>query len=346
MPIARTVDAAPPRHVLAAAASGVTRFIAAEGGDAERVLERAGVPAERIADPLLPLDLGAYCAMMELAAADTGDANFGLRFGQQFEPEQLGLIGHIALAAPTLGAALDAFAGLFPFHQQVTETCFARNGDTLRLEYRILDGRIVERRQDAELTMGMFANVLRRCLGRDWAPDEVQFEHPQPGDTREHRQAFAAPARFGQRSNALLFRCRDLERPMPGRDPAAFVALREELRRVAGSTGALGFIDRVRGEVRSRLSSGYPHVDQIAAALGLARWTLQRRLAEHGCSYAGLVEDVRRELATRYLAERHLPVGDIAGLLGYSELSAFTRAFLRWFGVAPTQARRRQDAPL
>ncbi|WP_051362224.1 AraC-like transcriptional regulator QhpR [Solimonas soli] len=337
---------AAPRHVLAAAASGVTRFIAAEGGNAERVLERAGLPAERLADPRRPLDLGAYCAMMELAAADTGDGNFGLRFGQQFAPEQLGLIGDIALSAPTLGAALEAFAGLFPFHQQVTETRFYRQGDQLRLDYRILDGRILARRHDAELTLGMFANVLRRCLGDGWAPDEVQFEHPQPADAREHRAAFGAPARFGQRSNALVFRCRELERAMPGRDPAAFVRLRDELVGVAGGTGTLRFIDRVRGEVRSRLSCGYPHVDEIAAALGLARWTLQRRLAEQGCSYAGLVDDLRRELATRYLGERHLPVGDIAGLLGYSQTSAFTRAFLRWFGAAPTQARRRQAAPL
>ncbi|MGH8444216.1 MAG: AraC-like transcriptional regulator QhpR [Solimonas sp.] len=349
MPVVRTIDrplaSAPgPRHVLAAAACGVTRFIAAEGGDAGRVLEGAGLAAERMADPLLPLDLGAYCTMMELAAADTGDLNFGLRFGQQFEPEQLGLIGRIALTAPTLGAALQSFAGLFPFHQQVTETRFAGDGAQLRLEYRILDGRIVERRQDAELTMGMFANVLRRCLGADWAPDEVQFEHPQPDDAREHRAAFGAPARFGQRSNALLFRCRELQRPMPQRDAAAFVALREELLQVAGGTGELAFIDRVRGEVRSRLSSGYPHVDDIAAALGLARWTLQRRLAEHGCRYAELVDDLRRALAVRYLGERHLPVGDIAALLGYSEISAFTRAFVRWFGAAPSRLRARQAA--
>ncbi|MFT4045083.1 MAG: AraC family transcriptional regulator [Solimonas sp.] len=342
MPIARASAAASPPHVLAAAASGLTQFIAAEGGNAERVLENAGVAAERIADPLLPLDLGAYCAMMELAAADTGDDNFGLRFGQQFAPEQLGLIGHVALSAPTLGAALEAFAGLFAFHQQVTETRFARDGATLRLEYRILDGRIVARRQDAELTMGMFANLLRRCLGAGWAPDEVQFEHPQPDDGREHRAAFGAPARFGQRSNALVFRCRELDRAMPGRDAAAFVRLRDALLQIAGGTGTLAFVDRVRGEVRSRLSSGYPHVDDVAAALGIARWTLQRRLAEQGCTYAELVDDLRRQLATRYLGERHLPVGDIAALLGYSEISAFTRAFVRWFGCAPTRLRARR----
>jgi len=329
------------RHVLAAAAHGVDRFIAAQGSDPLTLMSRAGLAPQQIENPCLQVDLGAYCRLMETAAAQTGNGNFGLWFGQQFEPEQLGLIGRIALASPTLGSALDNLARLFYLHQQVTETRFYQSEGLLRLEYRILDGHIVERRQDAELTLGMFANVLRRCLGRGWAPERVEFEHPRPGDWREHERAFDAPVYFGRRSNALVFRNRDLQRAMPGRDLAQLPRLCEELARVGGGSGpiALAFMDRVRSEIRASLSEGAPHIEAVAELLRLPRWTLQRRLAEHGYSYSDLVEEVRCDLAMAYLAQPQLPLADIASLLGYSEPSAFTRAFCRRYGVPPSRMR-------
>lgn len=323
------------RNILAAAANGVRGFIAHQGGDADLVFTRVGVDENRLTDPKLALDLGAYVGMMEEAAAQTGNDNFGLWYGQQFKPAMLGLIGEVALASPTLGAAVANLAELFPYHQQATETRFARDGDLLRLEYRILDGAILSRRQDAELTMGMFANVFRACLGPDWTPEEVHCEHPRPEGWREHERAFDAPVHFGQRTNAIVFRDRHLDRAMPGGDLARLTRLRDELIRVAGGTGAPSFLDRVRGEVRSRLPDGNPAVEDVAEAIGLARWTLQRRLADAGLSYSDVVDGVRRDLACLHLRQPHVAVAEIGFMLGYSEVSAFSRAFRRWTGMSP-----------
>jgi len=328
------------RNILAAAAAGVVAFIDARGGDPERVCERAGVDPVCLDDPRAAMDLGAFVALYEQAAAETGFDNFGLVFGQRFRPESLGLIGGIALAAPTLGSAVALLAELFPFHQQATETRFASEGGLLTLEYRILDGSIVERRQDAELTMGMFANVFRHALGERWAPEQVFFEHPSPADGRVHRDLFGSEVCFGQRTNALVFRDRDLDRRMPGGDFARLDRLRRELVELAGGVGAPTLLDRVKGEVRSRLAEGSPHVDAIAEALGMARWTLQRRLSEYNLSFSEIVDAVRRDLAALYLRQPHIPLADIAFYLGYSEQSAFTRAHVRWFGVPPRAARR------
>jgi AraC-like DNA-binding protein len=327
------------RNILAAAACGVTGFIGRHGASPDEVLVAAGVDEHQLDDPKLALDLGTYVGLMELAAGATGNDNFGLWFGQQFQPSMLGLIGDIAVASPTLGAALSNLAGLFPYHQQATETRFARDGEFQRLEYRILDGRILERRQDAELTMGMFANVMRHALGPDWAPEEVHFEHARPEAWREHETAFDAPAHFGQRTNALVFRARDLDRPMPQGDLRRLTRLRDELVTLAGGTGVLSFLNRVRGEVRSRFPEGYPHVEEVADALGLPRWTLQRRLADQGLSFSDVVEGVRRDLAALYVRQPHIPIADIGFMLGYSEVSAFSRASKRWFGASPQRLR-------
>ncbi|HYH22538.1 MAG TPA: AraC family transcriptional regulator [Azospirillum sp.] len=331
-------------NILAAAASGITGFIERQGGRAHRVLRRAGIDERALDRPTLALDLRAYVAMMEVAARDTGNDNFGLLYGRQFQPEMLGLIGAIALASPTLGAALDNLARLFPFHQQATETRFRRDGTLLRLEYRILDGQVVERRQDAELTMGMFANVVRACLGPGWTPEEVHFEHPRPEAWRQHEAVFDAPAHFGQRTNALVLRDRDLDRRMPAGDLARLTALTGTLVGIACGTGNPGLLDRLKAEIRACLPEGYPHIEDVAEALGIARWTLQRRLGEEGLAFSDVVEQVRRDLATVYMRQPHVPITDIGFLLGYSEVSAFSRAFRRWYGVSPKAMRDRIHA--
>jgi len=328
-------------NILAAAACGITDFIERQGGRSHRVMLRAGIDERALERPTLALDLGAYVAMMEVAARDTGNDNFGLLYGQQFQPEMLGLIGAVALASPTLGAALDNLARLFPFHQQATETRFRRDGGLLRLEYRILDGRVVERRQDAELTMGMFANVVRACLGPAWMPEEVHFEHPRPEAWRQHEAVFDAPVHFGQRTNALVLRDRDLDRRMPAGDLARLATLSGTLVGIARGTGNPGLLDRLKAEIRACLPEGYPYIEDVAGALGTARWTLQRRLGEEGLVFSDVVEQVRRDLAAVYIRQPHVPITDIGFLLGYSEVSAFSRAFRRWYGVSPRAMRDR-----
>ncbi|KJV10868.1 AraC family transcriptional regulator [Elstera litoralis] len=327
-------------NVLAAAASGVVEFIENQGGNAESVLHRAGIDVSWLTDPTLPLDLAAYVQMMEESAAQTGNGNFGLWYGQQFLPQNLGLIGGVTLAAPTLLSALEALAGLFPYHQQVTHTAFREAGGMVALEYRILDGAILARRQDAELTMGMFVNVLRAVFGPAWSPEEVHFEHPRPEQTQEHARAFQAPLHWGQRTNALIFKRPADDIAMPGADVKQMDRLRRQLLHAAhGSAGEVPLIRRVQAEIRSRLVDGTPYIEDVAEALNIRRWTLQRALADEGVSFSDMVERVRHQLARLYVQQTHVPIADIAFLLGYSEISAFSRAFTRWFDHSPRQFR-------
>ena len=329
------------RSVLAAATTGFADFLTRNGGATERVLARAGMAESQLSDINCPLDLASYVRMMELAASDTGNDNFGLCFGQQFKPEMLGLIGGIAIASATLGAALANVARYFPYHQQATHTAFTRHGESFSLEYRIIDGGIVERRHDAELTLGMFANIFRHCLGPQWAPEQVHFEHPKPAAWHDHAQAFCAPVHFGQRTNALIFRGGSLHQRMPSGDLHRAGLLCDQLIRISGGTGTLSLLDHVKGEIRSRLPGGVPDIGTIADSVGFQRWTLQRRLADYGLNFSAVIDQVRRELAERHLRQRYVSVMEISDLLGYSELSAFSRAFRRWFGIPPQQYRSR-----
>jgi AraC-like DNA-binding protein len=186
--------------------------------------------------------------------------------------------------------------------------------------------------------MGMFTNVFRHCLGRSWAPEEVHLEHARPQAPDEHEHAFHAPIFFGRGSNRLVFRNDQLDRPMPGADPQLLSLLRASLTRVAQTT-QLAFKDRLTGEIRTHLAVGDVKFADIAAALKMSQSALLRHLEDENIGFGRLVEQVRREQARAYLAQRHIPVSEIALLLGYSEISAFSRAFKRWEGVSPNQYR-------
>ncbi|GAB5470129.1 MAG: AraC family transcriptional regulator [Rhodospirillales bacterium] len=327
--------------VLAAAASGVEDMIARFGGDIDAIFGRATLRTDELSSPINELSLQQYCALFEEAASQTGQDNFGLRFGQDFAPQRLGAIGYAAIASPTLGAGLRNLNHYFPAHQDSSLLGLEEEGDLLWLTYQIVDPRIERRRQDAELSLGMFCNVLRAALGPDWRPLEIHFEHRKPDAPGEHERRFGAPARFSQRTNAIGFRRSALAAPMPGCDPYLFALIEPFLAERQAARGGPGdLIATLRQEIKLRLGEGSTSLGTLAKRMGISTAALQRQLREAGVAYNDLLRATRQELALRYVRETDMPLTEIALAVGYSELSAFSRAFRAWTGLSPQRFRR------
>ncbi|HBP4950239.1 TPA: AraC family transcriptional regulator [Pseudomonas aeruginosa] len=332
--------------VLAAAASGLCGFIEKQGGDPDRILGVSGIDPECLRHPTLSLALPNYCQVLEEAAHQSGCDNFGLYYGQQFKPQALGLLGYIGLCSTTLEQALINFARAFPLHQRNSLIRLVDEGECYRFDYQVRHGAILSRRQDAELTLGMALNLVRHVLGPQWAPRAVHFEHPRPEHWHEHCKVFDAPVYFEQPCNSLLIPKRGLDRAMPDSDPVLLMVMQDSLNQISAlcGRGERDMVNDVREQIRQRLLYGEPALEDVAEMLGMASWSLQRRLREQGLSFSQLVDNVRRELANRYLRQPQLPISQLAPLLGYSETSAFSRAFRRWFGVSPRQWRREDSS--
>jgi AraC-like DNA-binding protein len=327
--------------ILSAAATGLDQFIARAGGDPERVFGMSGAGALQLDQPSSSLGLDTYCRIFEQAAADTRNDVFGLLYGQQFEPMQLGLLGYIALASANVGAAFENAGALFHHHQQRSMLRVVRRGEMSRIEYGIADRAIAARRQDAESSLGMFLNIVRHALGSHWTPAEVHFEHARPDSWSEHERRFGARVQFSRPCNALILRTRDLDTPMPRADSHLLALLKHNLSHMGlAMTENVSIVDRVAGVIRERLAEGEPSLDDVSRVLDLPNWTLQRRLRVHGCTYQELLVDVRRELALGYLRDPEIQISELAYLLGYSEISAFSRAFHRWMAMSPSEWRR------
>jgi len=330
--------------VLSSAATGLIEFIQHKGGDADRILGHAGINPEHLQHPTLSLDLKQYCAVFEEAARQTHDDNFGLRYGNQFKPDGLGMLGYVGMCSETLGDALRNIVKVFPIHQQGSLLRLEVEGEWCRLDYQVQYGAIFRKRQDAELSLGMFTNLMRHSIGQKWAPERVHFEHPQPEAWHEHCKVFDAPVFFGQPCNSLVFRKSALDKVMPGRDSRLLAIVMESMDLLAHQwgerQGGHGIINDVQAQIRLQFAHGEPSLDQVAELLKMTSWSLQRRLGETGLNFSGLVDKVRQELAQYYLTQTSVPISELALLLGYSEASAFSRAFRRWHGVSPNQWRK------
>ena len=326
-----------PSRVVASVTVGLEEFIERQGGRSGEVLARAGLQPGLYRQPNRPIALRNYCRSMHEAARSTGNEHFGLSFGEQFAPEGLGLYGYGAITAPDLRTAIGSMERFFPVFQDNSVLKFSRQDGLCALEYQLLDGDIPDRRQDAELTIGMINNVLKRALGPGCAPEAVHFQHPALVQHGPHRDAFRCEVRFNQPSNCILLRESCLDQPMPDADAMLHNVALGTLQDLLGqAVRPLSLTQRVRNAVMERLPQGEAGLDEVARALALSRRSLQRQLADEGTSFAVLVEDVRQTLAEHYLRHERLSVSDVAWRLGYSEVSAFSRAFVRWKDLSPS----------
>jgi AraC-like DNA-binding protein len=333
--------------ILAAAARDVERAIAATGIDSHRVLELADIDPARIADPSLRLGLMDYCRLFDIAARETGDDFFGARFGRWFTPEDFSVVGTLVVSAPTVRDALSALARNYRWIQENSSLQFTVHRGFASLEYQICDARILHKHQDAELTIAALCGLIRHFLGPAWQPLETHFEHGRGGLRRDYQSIFGDTV-FDQGTNAILIDVASLDLPMPQRNARNFAevqslvsrqlaAVDSEAGRRSDPDSRLGLLAHI---IESQCKSGDASVSAVARRMGLTVHGLRRLLKECNVAYDELVVSVRQTVAMRHVESSDYDLTTIALMLGYSELSAFSRAFKRWHGQSPSACRK------
>jgi AraC-like DNA-binding protein len=187
--------------------------------------------------------------------------------------------------------------------------------------------------------------MIRLMAGSGWAPVEVEFEHPAPAQAAEHARVFGAPVSFGRTTNAFVVEHEFCGRQVPAADERLYPILREYLdRALAEVPPEDSLLTSVRRAIGESMRHGDPTLTQVARSIAAGPRTLRRRLKEYGVDFKGLVDDTRRRLSLRYLQDQNHTLTEVAYLLGYSEVSAFNRAFKRWTGSTPAEYRRGEQS--
>ncbi|HLR06433.1 MAG TPA: AraC family transcriptional regulator [Pyrinomonadaceae bacterium] len=319
----------------------IINFAATYGVRAESLYKAVNLDPSRISNPDQQIPFVQLVSLYEQAAALTGDDAFGLHLGENIDPKVFDVLGYAAMNSPTLGEAIDRVARYHSIWTDGAAIDLETTKTTSKITYRYLDHSLGKCRQDAELTFAAFAALGRLVTNREWRAIEVKFQHDAPRDTSEHVRIFGALVSFGKQINELVFDSATLELPIVKADPGLCAVLdrhAEEL--LARYPRQDVMIDRVRTILKNELNGGDPSLERVAEQLGMSRRTLQRKLRDHDCSHHELLDQMRRDLAMRYLQEPEMAICEVAYLLGFSESSALHRAFKRWTGMTPSAFRR------
>ncbi|MFN8032382.1 MAG: AraC family transcriptional regulator [Mycobacterium sp.] len=319
--------------------SNYPRLVAQLGGDPEALLAAAGIDPDVVGRYDVFVPLPRVATAIESAAAATATPDFGRRLAQLQGIEILGPIGVAARTAPTVADALQIFENFLSAYSPAISlrSTTQSDADPTFIEYLMTDPDLSPHPQGDELSLGVTLRVLRFLLGAEYAPLSVHIPHEPLGDVEDYRHYFGCRPVFGERAMGFTIRSADLTRPLQ-RDTLAHDAVVQYLKTVTSAEPRT--IASVRTLVRQLLPSGRVTLDLIAAQLGLHPKALQRRLAADGTSFAAVVDEVRRELAERYLRDTRITLSHLARELGYAEQSVLTRSCHRWFGRGPAAYRK------
>jgi AraC-like DNA-binding protein len=294
------------------------------------------------------LDYAALCALYEAGARLTRDPNFGLRVGTRTRPDMYGLLGYAAAHSASLGEALERLVALQGVWTDAVALELKAGGGTARLRYRpnpSVPPR--QRRHECEQMMAAVVSFADAATGGAARPIEVRFEHEAPPDAAGHRSVFGCPILFRARSTGLSWPMAALGLALVDTDPklGALISVQAESA-LAGRRAREPLVETMRSAVRDGLESGRaPRLAAAAAAAGLGARTLQRRLRDQGMSWRALVDGVRIDLARELLADPRRGISQVAFEAGFSQASAFHRAFRRIAGTTPRRYRLELAAP-
>ncbi len=304
-----------------------------------QILEEAGVTAEDLARPETRLPHRLMMSVLEKWVERTGDQTIGLRAGASVEPGDLEAIEYAARSCATLGEALECAARYMHLVNEAADVSIIDYGEHVLWRYRITDG-VPQPRAANDFVIASAARFSMRCAVIERMPYEIHFMHGAPADLGTYAAFSASTLKFGMPHNGYVMDRSALERPTRGgniRMHAAFDKYAREL----SERAALGARSRARDAITARLGTGEMCMEAVAATLGMSVPTLRRRLEDEGTTFTDLVDDVRRDLAERYLRDPDRSISEIAALLGFAHAPAFHKAFRRWKGVTPSAHRAR-----
>ena len=282
-----------------------------------------------------------YTRMLSSAAEQSGRTHLGLEMADAGQAPPYTIFGGLFLYAPTVGDALQSLARYFPVGQTGTRVDLVHERGTSRLIYDIHDQAVGDRLQDAAYTLGKVCRSLRRTVGESWMLEHVTWAAPAPRLQAPYREFFQAPVVFGAQNTSLCFSSRLLAQPILSADAgryAQFCAHLESLMPRYSEPDLLG--DALRAWMAHAVRLGRATLEHAATDFGVTPRTMQRRLKEQGISFQPLLAQVRMETAQHMLTESRLPVTHIAEQLGFSETSAFTRAFRGYTRQSPRAFRQ------
>ena len=316
------------------------------GLDAQALFSEQGITLDQIRDPNARIPSRTWDALARRSAGSIADPAFGLRAAHCWHPSNLGALGYAWLSSSTLRTGLGR---LTRYWRLLGEKAAAHLEDThAGLKTVFESGRAdpVLSAVTADFTMSLLVSMCRMNHGDALRPVEVALKRTKPDGWQVYRSHYGCPVRFATGEDSFTLARGDADRPLPTSNRQIAATLDTMLTQQLAQLDRSNVVARCRASLLEQLSSGELSEEEMAQQLHMSRRTLQRKLAGAETTYQELVDTTRHDLALRYIEDPHRSITDITFMLGFSQQSAFTRAFRRWTGTAPSEYRNRSSASM
>jgi AraC-like DNA-binding protein len=326
----------------------ICRVAARAGVRPEELLGEVGLSLDALEDPEEWMSYAQSRRLWAVAARRTGDPCFGLHAAESLESDSFGAFG---LTVRTSRNGRDAVQRMVSYVNRYfadIEMGLETNPSVARLHHRFRSdpaGSSAWVAPAIDFILASFVLLGREYTGIDWKPILVTLQHPEPESSecqQEYARIFRSPVLYRQPENAVIFDRALLRLRLLGHQPQLLKTLERHVEEVlAKLPQASGVMDKARLAVVEGIQSGDTDLASTAKALQMSSRSLQRRLMEEGTSHRELLNELREELAGRYLGEPELSIDQIAFFLGFNQTTTFRRAFQRWKGQTPSAYRHR-----
>ena len=311
------------------------------GADTDALLEEFGLTRAYFDDAENTVPTAVVGRMFRRIVEATGCDHLGVLLGRPITLSAMGAVGVQMQASPNVAHAIEVMGKHFHVHDRGAQLSVEADGNVVRLCYRIT-ARDVEMLEEI-YTLAAMAGLgfLRGLCGKGWRPLEFELPFRRPRAVDTLRKALGVPLKFDAEQLKMTFAASDLSRALPTADPLLYRMMAERIEQLEARIRR-DLVGRVRDVMQTVIFLEGSRVSIVASRMGLSLRTLNRRLRAVGTSLQEIRDEVTADAACQLLGTTDKAASEVALILGYSDSSAFTRAFRRWRGVPPAQWRTRR----
>ena len=328
-----------PSHVAASVDLLAWRLLEFYGIDPAKCFSKAGLDRGQLEHPdariSRPVSDGIWRCTQELI----DDPCAGLNAARLWHPSTIGTLGYAMLASSTLRTSLQR---MVLFQNVVLEESAITLTET---DKGMMLRQSTARHQSPDLPIladvahSFWIEICRFNYGDVLDPVEVNLRRPKPDCADRYYALYRCPVNFSADDNNLILPPEAMDRVLPNRNRQLARMHDQVLQRYLAQHRDKGLVRQVRDRIVDLLPSGNVSRDRVAETLHMSSRTLLRKLTEEGTSFAEILNETRRDLAIDYIRDDSLSLVEVSFLLGFSDSSAFSRAFKRWTGTTPAESR-------
>jgi len=318
-----------------------TYYTLLELGIEQTFLEnKSGISVTDLENPDGRVCISKLKLLWDIAYAYTENPAIGLYVGEKVDPSRFSVVTQASFQCKTLLQGLQKYVRFFSIVNQAASLTLKEEGELATLEFRFESPEFYSIPEMERMAASALARS-QYLLGKRITPKYMSFQHSAPSYIKDYESIFSAPILFDQETTTIAFQRKFLDTKINLNNPHLLNVLTDYAENLLKKIATKGNTqDQVRKFIKHNLEDNDALDVKLAAKkLNMSRHTLYRKLKKEGVSFQSLAEEVRQAEAKRHLEENNVSISEVAYLLGFSELSAFSRAFKRWTGESPVQFR-------